>query len=206
MSCRLRRFRGDLRCHVVHHMLEAARRRRSLLWWLWDPSGAVVDETSGTPHVSPGAAGNKPSKRTLLVVGAALLLGVTTVGAVALASRDRGHDLEVSIGDNAVISRSDCAADQYTGKRVSGTRITVSTAEGAIAASAVLTGDGAFGPAVSRELGAGNGCFWTTSLKGIPDSPAYTIRLEGPEVNQTLTYSRDELAADNWSLALEKNF
>lgn len=106
------------------------------------------------------------------------------------------HEVMVAISDDPS-GGDDCTATSYSAKYIVGTNLTLQLANGDIAGVGTLTGDGV--------SGAGS-CTWVAFMNDVPDSPAYSLKVDGPTVSQSLNYSNADLVAKNWNIALSKNF
>jgi len=180
---------------------------------------AVTHRPLDDAQPSPGSSGSgplaevkRPSRTKYVVAGAVVAASLVGVIGIVL-SKDvdgiaagGGLSLKVSLADNQA-DATNCPADSYSGQRLSGSRITVLIADGTIAGTALVSGDGAFRPTTDENGDASDGCFWEASIPSVPESAAYTVRIEGPTGrDQTMTYSKIELDEMGWKLDLAKNF
>ncbi|MDC5696458.1 zinc ribbon domain-containing protein [Intrasporangium calvum] len=158
------------------------------------PQAAAAPEA---PWVHPPThPGPKPRRSPRILLGVVLIAILAAAYAIYQGTRPDTHALMVAISD-LPSGDSDCTSTSYSAKYIVGTNVTLRLANGEIAGTGTMAGDG---------TGGANSCTWIVFLSEVVDSAAYTLEINGPAGNETLNYSKSEMESQSWNIALSKNF
>ncbi|MFD1505538.1 hypothetical protein FE374_02750 [Georgenia yuyongxinii] len=126
-----------------------------------------------------------------LAVLAAAVVGMRLPADAAHGADAEVHALDVVVSDAMALPGAPCTAADYAGTFFDGATVTLSDPSGTPLAEAGLTG---------APRASDSGCRWEVTLDGVPEGPAYVLRVASGATAYTFTYDAAELASREWSV------
>ncbi|MFH5824852.1 hypothetical protein [Georgenia sp. AZ-5] len=160
------------------------------------PEPAPATAEIAPPPERPGQPPRSRRRRAWLTTVALATVGGVGLGTWLLAENAAlgaagTRSLTVVVSDAMTVEGDECAAADYEGTVFDGAALVVTDDGGTELASARLDSP----PATTDR-----GCVWATTFDGLPDAPAYTLRVTAGRQGYEYTYDQERLADLSWSV------